>query len=67
MSDDRVFPQLINSVEQPYKDEGLTKRELFAAMVLQGFAVAPNFNTVASVNLAIVAADHLIAKLAEGK
>lgn len=59
-----AFP--MNETLNGFKEHGLTKRELFAAMVLQGFAADPNTaeNTpIESAGAAVDWADALLAAL----
>lgn len=57
-----------NGKESAYATEGrrgLTKREMFAAMALQGLLADPTVSTEGAVEMAVRAADHLLARLEE--
>lgn len=71
---DMAFPVVLETTRTPNDSEqlGLTKRELFAAMAMQGISANPNFfgtlfqqNPRAAADYAVDAADALLAELAK--
>lgn len=70
MGDDLAFPFVETAAMQGESiNFGLTKRELFAALAMQGFAANSNAtaNPIANTNLAVAWADALLAALAQPK
>jgi hypothetical protein len=59
--DDAAFPQIIDHKEGTILIKGLSKREYFAAMAMQGLLANPNISVVTSD--AVLYADKLIAEL----
>ena len=51
----------IQEVTKPFS--GLTKREHFAGLAMQGLCFDPTMNVVSTVNLAVVLADALLEEL----
>ncbi len=68
---ENVFPSVETTPFGSKSGGGLTKRELFAAMIMQGFASATPDGMIANatgreiVRFAIISADALIAELAK--
>ena len=66
--DDAAFPQTIDHEEGTILVKGLTKREYFAAMAMQGYISCGKFNQVSDETLAMCSvqqADALIKALNE--
>lgn len=66
-ADDPVFPMLIPSDSYYSVDLGLTKRELFAAIAMNGYCMNPAYAVCKAAPIAAQAcaqADHLLAALA---
>lgn len=74
---DQVFPEVTSESDNPdnnnvtaiWSKGGLTKRELFAAMIAQGMMATPDRVEARKVSMAIAVqlADALIAELAKGE
>lgn len=65
-SDENAFPVMQGETFQP-REWGLTKRELFAAMAMQGLCSDPDYPTGYAVTEGVKLADALIAELNKEK
>jgi hypothetical protein len=61
--DDNAFPQAYYNSEDLNLEVGLTKREYFAALALQGLLQNPQIRWTVAGNLAVDIADDLIENL----